>query len=109
VSLSYLLAGLEELAARLGVAVRAEPFGRTVEGRGGLCWVRGRPVVVMDERLAVPDRVGVLAAALGQLDLTGVQVAPSLLARIDAARRRRGSGAASRRKRRPGLARARPR
>jgi hypothetical protein len=108
------LAELEALAARLGVSVRAEPFGRGVlERRGGLCWVDGRPLVVMDEKLAVTDRIGVLAGALAQLDLDGVSVLPLIRERIDEART--GKKRAPRRIKvaarpgRPGLARARPR
>ena len=64
------LAELEALAARLGVAVRSEPFGKGVlEGRGGLCWVDGKALVVMDAKLAVQDRIGVLAGALARFDL----------------------------------------
>jgi hypothetical protein len=105
------LAELEALAARLGVNVRAEPFGRGVlERRGGLCWVDGRPLVVMDEKLAVPDRIGVLAGALGQFDLDGVSVLPLVRERIEEAH----TGKKRRPKRlkvsaHPGLARARPR
>jgi hypothetical protein len=105
------LAELEALAARLGVSVRAEPFGRGVlERRGGLCWVDGRPLVVMDDKLAVPDRIGVLAAALAQFDLDGVSVVPLVRERIDEAR----TGKKRRPKRlkasaHPGLARAKPR
>jgi hypothetical protein len=101
------LAELEALAASLGVVVRAEPFGKGVlEGRGGLCWVDGKPLVVMDARLAVPERIAVLAGALGKLDLGPARVAPQIQERIDAARAGKKKRIA---KKRPGLARARPR
>ena len=90
------------------MAVRAEPFGKGVmEGRGGLCWVDGQPLVVMDDTLVVMDRIGVLARALGQLDLEGAAVTPQVRERIEATRRvkkRRASKKPS-----PGLARARAR
>ncbi len=102
------LAELEALAARLGVAVRAEPFGKGVlEGRGGLCWVDGRPLVVMDAKLAVPERIAVLAGALGKFDLEVLSIAPQVRERIEDARGARKKRAS--RKKRPGLARARPR
>ncbi len=101
------LAELEALAARLGVAVRAEPFGKGVlEGRGGLCWVDGQPLVVMDAKLSVLERVALLAGALGGFDLEAIPVAPLIRERIEAARRGKKRRAA---KTRPGLARARPR
>jgi hypothetical protein len=109
------LSELESLAARLGVSVRAEAFSKGVlEGRGGLCWVDGKALVVMDEKLPVPDRIAVLAGALAQLNLDTSQVPLFLLQTIESTRRR----ARPRRARKPargkpaghpGLARARPR
>jgi hypothetical protein len=109
-----MLAELESLAARLGVTVRPEPFGRgLLQGRGGLCWVDGKPMVVMDATLRVPDRVAVLAGALAQVDLSGVVLEADLEARIDAARRKRagrkGKAPKPAKPPRPGLARTRPR
>ena len=116
---SRVLSVLESLAARVGIAVRAEAFGRgLLQGRGGLCWVRGEPLVVMDEALAIPDRIAVLAAALGHFDLDGVYVAPAIRELIDRAREDPGelsriargpSGNSTMRPRaKPGLARGRP-
>lgn len=107
------LAELEALAARLGIAVRSEPFGRGVlEGRGGLCRVNGKALIVMDASLRLPDRIAVLAGALAQLDLAGVTVAPAVRERIEAAgrstRRRPARAATPKHARHPGLARARP-
>jgi hypothetical protein len=74
---------LEALAARIGLSVRAEPFGGgLLSGRGGLCWVRGRPIVVMDASLPVADRIAVLAGALARFDLEAVYVPPLVRARI---------------------------
>ena len=110
-----MLAELHALAARLGVAVRAEPFGKgLLEGRGGLCWVDGKALVVMDEKLGTPERIAVLAEALSTFDLEAVSAPPAVreLLATQAVRRRKRPG-----KRRtkapaghhPGLARARPR
>jgi hypothetical protein len=82
-----LLAELQSLAARLGVTVRAEPFGGEIlDGRGGLCRIRGQALVVMDAKLGTEDRIAVLAAALATFDLDGVFVAPVVRRRIEAAR-----------------------
>lgn len=105
------LAELEALAARLGVAVRAEPFGKGVlRGRGGLCWVDGKALVVMDEGLGREERIGVLAEALAKFDLGSVTLTlpDAVRERIDAARagKKKRPG---KKKGKPGLARARPR
>jgi hypothetical protein len=104
------LAELEALAGRLGIAVRAEPFGRGVlEGHGGLCWVDGKALIVMDEKLGIPERIAVLAGALARFDLDAVSVAPVVRERIEDAK----SGKRKRPSRKvllhPGIARARAR
>ena len=102
------LAELEALAVRLGVEVRREPFGKgLLEGRGGLCWVKGRPLVVMDEKLPLPERIGVLAGALGEFDLEAVHLMPAVREAIETAREGRSMGAP--RRTHPGLARTKPR
>jgi len=106
------LSELESLAARLGVPVRAEAFSKgLLEGRGGLCWVDGKALIVMDEKLPVPDRIAVLASALAQLELDSTQVPLFLLQTIERSRRRARPKRTrkSTRPGHPGLARARPR
>jgi hypothetical protein len=108
------LAELTALAERLGVGVRAEPFGNgMLEGRGGLCWLDGKPLVVMDETLGVEDRIAVLAEALakGGFDLDAASVAPQVRERIEVTRRRKTRPPSKKRAdaSHPGLARARPR
>jgi hypothetical protein len=104
------LAELEALAGRLGIAVRAEPFGRGVlEGHGGLCWLDGRALVVMDEKLGTQERIAVLAGALAQFDLEAVSLAPVVRERIEEARSGRKRRPARTVLLRPGIARARAR
>jgi hypothetical protein len=107
---SRVLAELESIAARMGIAVRAEPFGSgLLRGRGGLCWVRGQPLIVMDATLAPVDRIALLAGALARFELEGVYVAPAVRDLIEAARTGTTAANARRRRRaRPGLARTRP-
>jgi hypothetical protein len=83
-----LLGELEALASRLGVAVRVEVFpGELLQGRGGLCWLRGRPVVLMDSSLSPADRILTLASALATFDLDTVYVPPLVRERVESARR----------------------
>lgn len=74
---------LEEAASRLGVEVRYDRFERDLLGigargavRGGLCEIKGRRVILLDERLDAPDRVAVLARALAKLDLESIYLPP---------------------------------
>ncbi|WP_394826934.1 hypothetical protein [Pendulispora albinea] len=75
---------LEKLARRIGIRVRHEPFEpRVIEGKGGLCWVHGRPIVMIDAGAPVLDKIGVLAAALARFDIEALYVPPVLRQRID--------------------------
>jgi hypothetical protein len=106
------LSELTALATRLGVGVRMEPFGKGIlKGRGGLCYLDGKPLVVMDEKLGVEERIVLLAEALGLggFDVDGAHPPPEVRLTIQQATRRRKRAARGKKKRHPGLARARPR
>ncbi len=59
---------LEALARKLGAKVRYEsmrlPGGDVGLGRGGICSVGGRRVILCEERLPLVDKVSVLAEAI---------------------------------------------
>ena len=74
---------LEKLAARLGIVVRFEPFDpRVIDGRGGLCWLHGNPMVVVEAKLPVLDKIGVLAEALSTFDVEAIYLPPALRQRL---------------------------
>jgi UDP-N-acetylmuramate dehydrogenase len=81
-----LLAELVQVAARLGIPVRVEPFDTPALGGGGRCVVDGRVLVLLDARAPVADRVGALARALAGVDLEDVYLAPDVRERIEVAR-----------------------
>ncbi|MBX3258694.1 MAG: hypothetical protein KIS78_10655 [Labilithrix sp.] len=61
------LVGLKALAVEAGVEVRIEPFASAMAGKGGLCRIKGRRVILVDEKLGVVEQIGVLGEALGRL------------------------------------------
>lgn len=74
---------LSKLAHRLGIVVRFEPFdARVIEGRGGLCRLRGVPTVMADAGLPLLDKIGVLTEALATFNLEVLYVPPLIRARI---------------------------
>ncbi len=79
---------LMRLAGRLGVEVRVEPFATPPAGAGGRCVVDGRPLILLDARAPLGDRVDALAGALAGPHLEDVYVAPEVRARVDLARDR---------------------
>lgn len=78
-----ILTELEKLALRLGVPVRFEAFDLRMAGKGGLCRLRGKPIIVVDEGLPLLDKIGVLSEALARFDLEAIYLPPVLRARID--------------------------
>jgi hypothetical protein len=73
---------LERLAARLGVEVRFESLLPPVEGKGGLCVLRGTKLLVIDSRLALEEKIGVLAEAMATFDLDAMYIPPLVRERV---------------------------
>ncbi len=80
--LSEVFQGLIALAGRLRIAVRIEPMafkiGTVLGTKGGLCKLGGAYVVLVDERLSLIERIGVLGEALGKILPPTVEI-PDLL------------------------------
>lgn len=84
-----LLAELEDLAERLGIATRIDRFSNDLKSApGGLCWVSGRPILVLREGQGIAERVAVFSAALRTFDLERT----SLSSEVRALLTRRGAG-----------------
>ena len=58
------LASLVELAKRVGIRVRFDEVQTTSSSKGGLCIVRGEPLVVLDVHATPVEQAEILAAAL---------------------------------------------
>jgi hypothetical protein len=58
------LASLVELAKRTGIRVRFDEVQTTSSSKGGLCIVRGEPLVVIDVHATPVEQAEILAAAL---------------------------------------------
>lgn len=68
------LSELERLAEELDVRVCYEPMTGRLQGRGGLCKVRGEYRIIMDRRLRPAEKLHVLAGALRGFDTAGRDV-----------------------------------
>lgn len=65
---------LSEVAAQACVEVRIEPFALALSGKGGLCRIEGRLVVLVDAKLSVLEQAGVLGEALADVDLGDIAI-----------------------------------
>jgi hypothetical protein len=73
-------AELEDLADRLGIEVRHVRY----EGAGGLCRIRGRRVLMVNDLQEAPERVATLAEGLGSLpEVQELYVVPEVRALLD--------------------------
>lgn len=81
---AQLFAALVEVAKRLGIEVRVEPFGLDmIRGRGGLCRIGGKPVIVVDERAPLVDRIAVVSTVLARRSLAEIEIDDPVLAEIE--------------------------
>ena len=82
------------VAARLDIVVRWESFDGVfaqLRGRGGLCRLGGKQLIIGDATMPVIDRVGVLSEALSHVDTDGIAMLPLVRSKIDRYRARRGA------------------
>lgn len=72
-----LLSQLEDLANKLGIAVRHFKFIRDESsGPGGLCRIRGKYVLFIDSQATTKEKISVTIEALKQFELGDIQVMP---------------------------------
>ena len=69
---------LERVAEELDIRVSYEPMTGLVSGAGGLCRVKGEYRVIIDRRLRPPERVTLLADALGRFDTATLEMPAAL-------------------------------
>ncbi|MBX3206835.1 MAG: hypothetical protein KF764_17325 [Labilithrix sp.] len=82
------LSGLTALARQVGVEVRIEPFALAMAGKGGLCRIEGRRVILVDEKLGVVEQIAIVGEALGRVLPKSTPVPPDLVPYLRTGRRR---------------------
>ncbi len=77
---------LEDVAKGLDIEVRYETMRK--ESRfnpGGLCRIRGRPVIIVNRKAGLEDQINVVASAIKRFDLDTVFLRPGLRDFLDRA------------------------
>jgi hypothetical protein len=77
--LDDILTGLQALAGTAGIEVRIEPFELRMSGKGGLCRIDKRRVILVDAKLPLLDQIGVIGEALGRALPRGARVPDNLV------------------------------
>ena len=74
-----ILSHLEALAHRLDIDVRYECIeADTAFASGGLCRLRDRRIIIVNESAAAKEKISTLAGALRRFDLSGIYIKPAL-------------------------------
>lgn len=86
--LERLLDELTRAAERAGIRVRHETFDPNLSDvrrpRGGLCTLRGERLILVDDKLPLPERIATIAEALAGVDLEHLFLPPIVRATIGA-------------------------
>lgn len=86
-----ILGHLEELAQKLGVQIRYECLADNAAfSRGGLCRVRGKHLIIINENTSVREKVQTMARALSRFDLRQIYLRPVLRALLEKAAEKEG-------------------
>ncbi len=86
--LGRLFEELVRAANKADITVRSESFDPNLSDarkwRGGLCVVRGKRVIIIDQRAPLVDRIATVAASLATVDLEQIFLPPIVRATIGA-------------------------
>lgn len=75
----FLLKHFEDLASKLGIAVRRESVNsEETSGKGGLCRIGGRYVLFIDPGATTEEKILVMKKALRHFDLSDIYVVPAV-------------------------------
>ncbi len=72
------LSHLEELAGKLGIQVRYEKTVDELTGRGGLCRVEGRYVLMIRSKAPAEEKIRIMTRALKRFDFADIYVRPAI-------------------------------
>jgi hypothetical protein len=73
------LGHLEAVAEQLGVEIRYEPMaGEAVLSPGGMCRIRGDPVIIVNSTATLEDKIRTVAKALRRLDVSRIYLRPTI-------------------------------
>ncbi len=78
-----LLEHLKNLAGQLGIEVRCRPM----DTPGGLCRVRDRRLILLNQTLSPEEKIDVLASALPLDEIEGIHVPPAVREAVERAHR----------------------
>jgi len=82
----FIIGQLEELAESFGLQIRYEPMHQDEESIklvGGLCWLKGENVLIINSRATVRDKIEAFVQALKHFDLESIYIKPVIRELLD--------------------------
>ncbi len=80
-----LLHHMEEVAFAIGLDIRYERLEGEASGfPGGLCWIRSKPVLILNSEATPREKVMALARGLRRFDMSRVYLRPAVREILDA-------------------------
>jgi len=71
------------VAEQVGLEVRLENLeNQTLPAKSGLVRLKGKPILYLHTGLSLPERIPLLAQALGEFDLEAIYLSPAARERI---------------------------
>jgi N-dimethylarginine dimethylaminohydrolase len=77
------LSQLEELADKLGIPIRYEMIKDELTGRGGLCRIEGKYILIIHSKATVKEKMQIMIEALRRFDLGDIYLKPALRELLD--------------------------
>ncbi len=67
---------LEHLLTKLGVEVWTDPFDEDLNSKGGLCRVKGKPILIVNHKLNFNEKNNLIIQSLRTFDLEEIYIKP---------------------------------
>ena len=77
---------LEELVKGFGIQFRYEPISfeeETINVVGGLCKLRGKPLLIINSKATEKDKIKIFVQALRRFELDQIYIKPAIRALLD--------------------------
>jgi len=77
---------LKKLAKGFGIQFRYEPISfeeETINVVGGLCKLRGKPLLIINSKATEKDKIKIFVQALRRFDLEQIYIKPAIRALLD--------------------------
>ncbi len=85
--ITWICEQLENVLGQLGVSIRYENLGDLdVPAKGGFCRINGEPFCIVDRGVTTQERIALLKACIGKMNLENIYIKPAIRNLLDVKR-----------------------